>query len=87
MQQTVQRLKQNHNKLSIYYCYVDAGSLIGVASLYHLQIFCHQIPSPQISNLLGTSKDGAILLYIILSSEEILSLIHVGCSLALNVNR
>ena len=52
-----------------------------------LQLFCNQIPAPQFSNLLDTSKDGAILLYIILSSEEILSLIHVGCSLALNVNR
>ena len=51
---------------------------MSVASLYPLQIFFHQIPSPQFSNLLDTSGDGAIPLYSILSSEEILSLIHVG---------
>ena len=63
---------------------MDAGRFISAASLYHLRIFCHQTPSPQFSILL---EDGAILLYINLSSEEILSLIQVECSLALNVKR
>ena len=45
---------------------------MSVASLYPLQIFFHQILSPQFSNLLDTSGDGAIIVYIILGSEQIL---------------
>ena len=51
---------------------MDARSFISAASLYHLRIFCHPTPSPQFSNLLDTSGDGAIIVYIILGSEQIL---------------